>query len=86
VQYQGAGIGLHMLKRDFFITVLQTPIVSLLPLFALVYLGAFFFWGIIYYLIVRCAMAVLCVTSHSSRKQHRGYLTTAYKWACMSVF
>ncbi|KAL4858599.1 G protein-activated inward rectifier potassium channel 4 [Chlorella vulgaris] len=53
VQYQGAGIGLHMLKRDFFITVLQTPIVSLLPLFALVYLGAFFFWGIIYYLIVR---------------------------------
>jgi fatty acid desaturase len=53
VVYEGAGIGLHLLTRDFFISMLQIPFPSLLALFAFIYLAVFFFWGLVWYLVVR---------------------------------
>lgn len=44
---------MHLFKRDFFITMLQTPLISLLAWFAIIYLVVFFFWGGIWYLVVK---------------------------------
>ncbi|KAL4443440.1 hypothetical protein ABPG75_011177 [Micractinium tetrahymenae] len=53
VEYTGAGIHFHLLKRDFFITMLQLPFGAMAAVFAAIYLASYFFFGFIWWLLVR---------------------------------
>ncbi|KAL4429159.1 hypothetical protein ABPG77_010138, partial [Micractinium sp. CCAP 211/92] len=53
VQYTGAGIHFHLFKRDFFITMLQLPFGAMAAVFAAIYLACYFFFGFVWWLLVR---------------------------------
>lgn len=53
VVYKGHNLPLHLLTRDFFITVVSMPTALLLSMVGLLYLLLFMLWSIIWWLITK---------------------------------